>query len=320
MADVTTAVLIGRIGDLLVAGPFLRALKRGRPGARLRLVGAAQCAQAADLMPWLDDRLYLHKVTRMRENVMLAYSLVRGGQDLVVDLNPAPSRSSAAIVAALRADRKLGFAKERFAGVFTETAAAPKEDEHMLDRYARLAAVLGLPFDPKLEAVPTAAQDREGEALAGRFGGTKRRVLIVAGNFKKFDNRWPEDKFSELCRTLAREDGIEPLFLAGPGEQEPVRKIAEGAGLAGREVSPSSLGATGALMKRADLVVCNITGTTHLAAAVGAPTLGIFSGYTHAVWRPRGEKHSAVVSKDWRSCRAIPVSDVLSAVRGRLTA
>lgn len=312
MADVVTAVLIGRIGDLLVAGPLLRALKARHPDARLRLIGAAQCAQAAELMPWLDERLYLHKVSKIRENVVFAMSLLKGRHDLVVDLNPSPSRTSAMIVGALRADVKAGFDKERFSSVFTETAAAPAESEHMLERYARLAEALDLPFEPRLEAVPKPEHEREGEALAARYGSTKKRVLVIAGNFKKFDNRWPEEKFAELCRRLLR-DGIEPLLLAGPGEQAPVRAIAEAAGLAGREVSPSSLGATAALMKRTDLVVCNITGTTHLAAAVGTPTLGVFSGYTHAVWRPLGERHRAVVSRDWRSCRAIPVDDVYDA-------
>src|SRR5687767_4364931 len=122
MADVVTAVLIGRIGDLLVAGPLLRALKARHPGARLRLVGAAQCAQAAELMPWLDERLYLHKLAKVRENAIFAMSLLKGRHDLVVDLNPSPSRTSAMIVGALRADVKAGFAKERFSSVFTETA------------------------------------------------------------------------------------------------------------------------------------------------------------------------------------------------------
>ncbi len=315
--DVVTAVLVGRVGDTLVAGPMLRALRKRYPEARLRLIAAAQSKGAAELLPWLDERLYLHRVSKLRENVVLAFNLLKGGNDVVVDLNPAPSRTSTAIVAALRAPLKLGFEKERFNAFFTKLVGKPKEDEHMLDRYARMAAALEAPWDPTLEAQPSAEDERAGEELAAAaFNGSGPRLIVHAGNFKKFDNRWPEDRFIALGRAL-NERGCQLTWLAGPGEREPVAAIAENAG-GGALVTPPSLGATAALMKRCDLVVCNITGTTHLAAAVGAPTFGLYAGYTNAVWRPRGERHRGAVSKDWRSCRDIPVEAVVGGILERL--
>ena len=306
--SVVTAVLIGRIGDLLVAGPFLRALRLRYPSARLRLVAAAQCASAAEILPWLDERLYLHKVSRLHQNILLAYNLLKGTHDIVIDLNPAPSRVSAGIVGAVRAAEKWGFEKERFSSVFTATVAAAKPDEPMIERYARLAAALAAPFEARLEVALTPEHESAAETLLKDLPAGKR-ILIHAGNFKKFDNRWPEEKFAALGQALAKK-GACVLWLAGPGEQAPVEKIAAQA-RTGTVVSPPSLGAAGALMKRVFLVICNITGTTHLAAAVGAPTFGLYAGYTNAVWRPRGALHQGIVSSDWRSCRDISVESVL---------
>lgn len=309
-ASVVTAVLIGRVGDTLVAGPFLRALRARFPKARLRLVAAAQARQAAELLPWPDERLYLGRVSKLRDNVLLAYNLLKGSQDVVVDLNPAPSKTSTALVAALRAKVKAGFEKERYDGVFSLKAAKPADDEPMLDRYARLADLLGAPYEPRYEVKLTAEQ----QSWAADVPAPE--VLIHCGNFKKFDNRWPEEKFAALGRALAAE-GRSIAWLAGPGEQAATARIAEDAG-GGTVLSPPSLGATGALMKRAGLVVGSITGTTHLAHAVGARTLGLYAGYTDAVWRPDDEKAGGVVADEWRSCRAITVEQALSGVRASL--
>jgi ADP-heptose:LPS heptosyltransferase len=137
-------------------------------------------------------------------------------------------------------------------------------------------------------------------------------LLIHCGNFKKFDNRWPEEKFSELGRRLAA-SGTGLLWLAGPGEQEAVSAIAKAAG-AGEVVSAPSLGAAGALMRRADLVVGSITGTTHLAHAVGARSFGLYAAYTDAVWRPRDARAGGIVSTEWGSCRSIGVAQVLHGI------
>lgn len=71
-------------------------------------------------------------------------------------------------------------------------------------------------------------------------------------------------------------------------------------------------------MKRMDLCVLNVTGTTHLAAALGCPTFGFYSGYTDAVWRPRGPRHWGAVSSSWESCRGISVDEAYAALEPAL--
>ena len=300
-----TAVLLGRVGDTLTAGPFLRALRARFPSARIRLVASTQSRQAAELLPWADERLYLGKASALGGNARLAARLLAGREDLAVELNPAPSRTAALVVRAIRAPVKAGFQKPRYGGGFTITASEPGEEEPMLARYARLAELLGAPYDQRLEVKLTDEHERwADEAIGSRPSAP---ILLHCGNFKKFDNRWPEEKFAQLGRALLAE-GHDVTWLAGPGEQEATAHIAEDAG-GGTLFSPPSLGATGALMKRAALVVGSITGTTHLAHAVGARTFGLYAGYTNAVWRPADPKAGGLVSSEWRSCRGIGVDE-----------
>jgi ADP-heptose:LPS heptosyltransferase len=301
-----TAVLLGRVGDTLTAGPFLRALRARYPQARLRLVASTQSRQAAELLPWADERLYLGRASALGANARLAAALLSAREDLVVELNPAPSRTAALVVRAIRAPVKAGFQKPRYGGGFDATVPAPRDEEPMLARYARLAELLKAPYYPKLEVKLDGADERwAADAVSSR--PSDATILLHCGNFKKFDNRWPEEKFAALGRAL-REEGRDVAWLAGPGERERTARIAEDAG-GGTLFSPPSLGATGALMKRVALVAGSITGTTHLAHAVGARTFGLYAGYTNAVWRPADPKAGGAVSAEWKSCRSIGVDE-----------
>src|SRR5258706_8278469 len=94
---------------------------------------------------------------------------------------------------------------------------------------------------------------------------------------------------------------LDIVYLGGPGEGEKVRSLAARLERPVGVLPEAGLGAVAAALKRADVFVCNPTGTTHLAAAVGARTFTINAGYTYAVWRPLGPRHGGVVSDSWKS-------------------
>jgi ADP-heptose:LPS heptosyltransferase len=205
--------------------------------------------------------------------------------------------------------------------LFTHRAEPPGEAEHMLDRYARLARELGLEYEPVTELRLRAEDERAAETLMKRIDPQPApglRVAMHPGNFKKFENRWPEDKFAALSDKLLGIPSLRLFYLAGPGEETPARAILSRLKSPVPLIPPSPLGLTGALMRRMDLCVLNITGTTHLAAALGVPTFGFYSGYTHAVWRPRGVRHSGVASSSWESCRDISVEAAWTSLRAAL--
>lgn len=316
-ADEVVAVLIGRVGDLIVATPFLRSLRRAYPEARIRLVVSTLCIETARLIPFIDHFEVMHRLHWIGRILMTAQGLLNGPCDLAVDLNPSFSRTSTLLMGLLHgAPVRAGFKKGRWDNVFTAQADAPGTAEHMLDRYARLAALLGLEYEPRpeLKLAPEHEQEAAELLAALKLKPGRRRVLIHPGNFKKFDNRWPEEKFVQLTDRLMRDSSLEIVYMAGPGEQEHVAKLVRLLKRPAAILPPAPLGVIGAAMKQMDLFVMNITGTSHLAGALGVPTFGLYTGYTDAVWRLRGPRHYGVVAKDWESCRAIPVEQALSGV------
>ena len=307
-----TALWLGRVGDLIVSTAFLRALKARWPSCRLRLVTSARCAEAAALIPFVDEVGLSHYASRPLANARLALEQLARAEDLLVDLNPSASRIAAAISLISRARRKLAFRKPRFASVYTDSVEEAREGEHMLDLYARLAEALGAPYEPRPELALSAAHHEAARALLPEGGGAPA-VLVHPGNFDRYEFRWPEERFAALCSRL-RARGARVLLLCGPGEEAKVRALAALVDGPVEIVPPAPLGVVGALMTRADLFVCNITGTTHLASAVGARTFGLYAGYTDKVWRPRGARHAGVVAARWDWCRDLTVDEVWDAL------
>jgi ADP-heptose:LPS heptosyltransferase len=314
------ALWIGRVGDLIVSTPVLRSLRRTYPGARIVLVTSSACAGAARLIPFVDEILLHHKLHYPLAALCLAAALRSRRWDLLVDLNPSFSRTSAALAALARADVKLSFRKGWLDGVFTRQTTAPGETEHMLDRYRRLAAAFGGDFDERTEVALLPGHDKAAGWMLMEAGvlPDKLNILIHPGNFKKYDHRWPEDKFAALTDLLLKEPDVRPVYLAGPGEEEPVQGILARVAGPVHLLAPGPIGVTAAVIRRFDLCVLNVTGTMHLAAALGIPTFGFYSGYVDKVWRPRGPGHTGPVSPSWNSCRDITVKDAFAALRAEL--
>ncbi len=306
-----TALYIGRVGDVIVATSFLRAVRRRYPKARIRLLVGWRSAQVLPLIPFIDEWAVLGKPEALGGNLRFAWKLLSEPCDLLVDLNSSYSKTSSLIARGTRAPRRLAFDKGKGSGAFTELLPAPAEREHMWDRYGRLAAALDAPFDqdPELR-LPIADLDEADRLLAAMppAGGGAFRVVIHPGNFDRFSFRWPEEKFAALGNALLDDARVKLFFMGGPGEHDKVSAIVKTLKRPVPILPAARLGVSGAMLKRMNLFVCNITGTTHLAAALGVPTFGFYAGYTQAVWRPRGARHGGTVCAEWESCRETTVA------------
>ncbi|MFA5139500.1 MAG: glycosyltransferase family 9 protein [Elusimicrobiota bacterium] len=311
-----SCLFIGRVGDVIVCTPFLRALRRRFPEARLRLVVGYRSRQVLPLIPFIDDSCVLEKPLDLPGHLKLAWGLLRGPCDLLIDLNPSFSKTSTLLARAMPARERLSFDKGRGPAVFSRTIAAPGEDEPMAARYRRLADALGAPYSPETELRLPAAD--VAEAAAKLTTGPGFKVAIHPGNFDRFSFRWPEEKFIALTDRLLDDARLQAFYVAGPGEHDKVAAIVSALKRPVPILPPSRLGVCGAMLKQMDLFVCNITGTTHLAAALGVPTFGFYAGYTQAVWRPSGERHGGTVCPEWESCRETSVDEAYSALTGHI--
>jgi heptosyltransferase I len=155
-------------------------------------------------------------------------------------------------------------ARERIAARFYDVAHAVPRALHAVERNRRLtAAALGY----SLDAVPEYGLKPASGAAEGAYA-----VLLTMTS--RADKLWPEERWIELGRALAL-----PVVLpwGSAAERERAERVARGIGQA---VVPQrmALDALAALLSNAKGVVGLDTGLTHLAAALGVATVGIYCG------------------------------------------
>lgn len=163
-------------------------------------------------------------------------------------------------------------------------------------KIAQLAAVLRLD-PPPLPVVWTAPQDR---ARAAALLPADRPVVALAPSANWPPKIWSAERFSGLFQALRAGPlpGAIPAIFAGPGDVEhamaaPLLRALPGAiDLAGRLSVPEAA----ACLARAALFIGNDSGLMHLAAAAGAPTLGLFGPTDPAEYAPSGRRAAATAS------------------------
>lgn len=307
-------ILIGRLGDYIVTTPFLEGLRKKYPSAKITLLTSRKSANLALANRDL-DRVAVFNGWHDPLSTVRVFAAALGKFDLALDLNPAYSRTSLWLMSLAKARERITFEKKALAGTYTRLIAHDPEADHFMDKYVTLAGHLG--FTPPVNMRVTLSQEilREGEKIFGKLGlkpGTFS-VAIHPGNFKKYENRWPEDKFVEFTKELLKKKNVSVFYLVGLGEeketQDTILRFLPGV----KHIPPESAELTAAILKNVSMLVCNSTGTLHLAAAAGVPTFSFNRPYTEKCWKPRGETDFFITSRSEKSCRDIEVGAAVKA-------
>jgi ADP-heptose:LPS heptosyltransferase len=157
-------------------------------------------------------------------------------------------------------------------------------------KIAELGAVLGL-HPPPLPVAWTAPADR---ARAAALLPGEAPVVALGPTANWARKTWPAERFAALFQALRSGPlpGAVPAVLAGPGEAERamaaplLAALPDAVDLAGCLSLPEAA----ACLARAALYVGNDSGLMHLAAAAGAPTLGLFGPTPVAEYAPVGRR------------------------------
>jgi heptosyltransferase III len=142
---------------------------------------------------------------------------------------------------------------------------------------------------------PRPDDTRAGHLLLERHGIEPMRPLAVihpgSGGAAKV---WPAENFCALADRLAS-DGMQVVFLLGPVERERLGDAErEGFSRAGVCIDGLDLSQVVQILTCVDLYCGNDSGVTHVAAAMGCPTLAVFGPSDPVLYRPCGPRVEVV--------------------------
>jgi len=163
--------------------------------------------------------------------------------------------------------------------------------EHTLHRVEHNARTVGLDPAPSPRLWP-------GEEMIARAKKTipdGMSVLAMGPTAAWPGKMWPVERFAELARRLLAPggamEGAHLLVTGGPGEQEKCSPLLEVVPPERRiDLVGAGIDEVGACFACVRLYVGNDSGLMHLAAAAGAPTIGLFGPTADAIYAPWGPK------------------------------
>ena len=263
-----------RIGDAVINSGVLNYLVQTRPEARFTIACGHLPADLFMQTPRLDEIIVVRKKKFGMHWGGLWRRVVGTRWDLVVDM-----RSSGLAW--------MLWTKER--GILRQSRAPV----HKV-REAAGALKLASPPSPKLYLDPDA------QARAASLIPTGRNVLAVCPSASLPYKTWPGVRFAELVQRLVKSGGplagAKVAIFGGPDDHEAAKPLRESLDDAGIIDLTGQLGLmdVAACLERVRLFIGNDSGVMHIAAAVGAPTLGLFGPSDERLYGPYGPKCAIV--------------------------
>ena len=294
-------IRLDAIGDVLMTGPALRALRAGAPRRRITLLTSAAGAQAAALMPEVDDTIVYSapwmKVDRAADAALdtaLAEILrERRFEAAAIFTVYTQSPLPAALLCHLAGiPLRLAHCRENPYLLLTDWIPETEPEQgvrHEVRRQLDLVAGVGARATGEglSVVVPDAARARIREQL-GKLGLAPGRGWVVLHPGATAESRrYPPEGWSQVCRMLTHDHGLTVLLTGGSDEEADVASgvsTSAGAGI----VIPDLPGLTdlAALLEAAPLLLAGNTGPVHMAAAVGTAVVDVYAltNPQHAPW------------------------------------
>jgi ADP-heptose:LPS heptosyltransferase len=285
-----------QLGDMLCAVPALRALRAAAPQARITLIGLPWATEfARRFAHYIDDFIAFPGFPSWPEQDVDAAAfpgflmqVQERHADLLIQMHGSGAHSNPLAVL---------FGAKRVAGFYGDGQYCPNaatflpwyEEEHEIQRFVRLMEYLGAPS--------------RGEQLEFPFPDNEAAASVQDADYvclhpgaRLRSRRWFPERFAEVGDRLAKE-GLQIVLTGTTSESAlthaiAIRMHAPVIDLCGA----TNLNGMAKLISGAKLLICNDTGVSHIAAALGTPSVVIACGSDIKRWAPLDTRRHATLA------------------------
>lgn len=277
-------------GDVMMATPALRALRRHFQRARIDVLTTAWCAEALRNNPNV-DRVYRYPTSVSAINYLrLEHRIRQEHYDLGLSLDRSPLVNG--LLSAAGIPERAGIDSDG-RGIGLTRRVTPVAHEHETELYLRVVASVGARacgLDPQYcprEDARTKAADLLSElpqpVVVIHPGGA------VNPRSTQLSKRWPVERFGALASELVERDGASIVVVGADSDRDAAQGAVDFSNADVTDLSTQlSIPELAAVCERAQLYVGNDSGMSHLASAVGTPTVTIFGPTNPEMYRPLG--------------------------------
>ena len=286
-------IRLGALGDLVFCFQAFHEIRKAHPHAKIALLTRAPYAEMARHLPWFDQIIIdTHpRFTQIKAWMQLVQKIHAFAPTRVYDLQ---GKARQTILYALLGG-PLGVEWSGAAPLcrFKRPKlykGGPPQGMHFT---GFLAAQLCQASVPQLAPADISWFDLGVE----KFSLPERYVVLVPGSSPGAPHkRWPPQKFAEIANFL-QDQNVGCVAVGTKADLDVCNKIKILAPHLINLCEQTSLLELAGILRRSLGVIGNDTGPTHLAAALGAPTLALFSGRSNPIWSKPPGKEVIVLQK-----------------------
>jgi ADP-heptose:LPS heptosyltransferase len=290
---------------MLCAVPAFRALRSGYPRAEVSLIGLPEAEWFLQRFPdYVDKLVPFPGFPGIPEKPYAASALAAflleveaAPYDVAIQMHGAGTVSNA-FTALLRARCIAGLYRPGQFCPSPETFFRYPEHGSEIHRWLHLTDSLDCPERDDSIYFPIRDEDRAAVEADARLAELEaRRYVVIHAGSRDLLRRWPPAGFAHVADALAAK-GYRVVLTGTRAERRAADTVAELMAHEALNVAgETQLGPAAALLERAALLVTNDTGISHLAAALGTPSVIVFLASDVDRWAPLDRRrHRPVIA------------------------
>jgi len=295
----TLVVVPRRLGDVLLATPVMRSLKRAFPECAIDVLVFTETAAMLAGNPDVRRVLTIADRPTAGEHLALAARIFRR-YDLALSLVPG---DRATVYAWLAGRHRIGLVIDEAKHAWKKWLLGcwipfDNRDTHTVIMHLRAIEALGIPPFPEIVFVPSSTDTEAARTALAQHGVNSGYAVLHP--FPKFRyKQWHDRGWAEVAAWL-KQRGLLTVITGGSDADERTHCAALAASIGAANLAGVlALPATAAMIASAAAYVGPDTVTTHLAAALGVPTVALFGPSDPLKWGPWPHRYTSL-DNPWR--------------------
>ncbi len=312
------------LGDAVMSVPAVRAIKNGRPDTYITIAAPAKIASMWKLVPEVDA------IIPLTGNSLLSAARSLRGQSSFDVAILFPNSLRVVLESWLSGiPRRVGYRGHSRSWLLNQIIAEPRRPgplEHQSSRYLHIAHDCGAETSNIEHRTPNIATASIHQRST--IDDSPIRIALSPGAEYGPAKRWLPERFAEAAAAITARSPVQ-WILFGTKDDAPIgEQIATALGdSCVNRIGQTTLEQLIDELRQCRLLLTNDTGTMHLAALLGVPTVAIFGSTEPRLTGPLGDRHVVLRHHvecspcflrkcpiDFRCMKAVSVQEVANAV------
>ncbi len=317
------------LGDAVMTVPAVRAIKRGRPDARVTVLTRSKLADFWKMVAGVDEVISIEP----NDGLLRVARRISSGFDVAILLPNSVRSALEAFLAGI--PRRVGYRARWRAALLNQIFPERKKGtetpppRHQVHHYLQLAKFAGADVDSAMGNAECGMR-KDFRVPTSEF---PLRLGLCPGADYGPAKRWMPERFAETARIVSERQACEWVLFGTEKDAELGEQIAKQLdGKCTNLIGKTTLAELIEALSQCRLLLTNDTGTMHLAAFLGVPTISIFGSTEPVLTGPLGPGHRVIrhhvecspcflreCPLDFRCMNAVTVDEVVEAVVAKLS-